>query len=106
MKWEEFQNNYFIEVIAVSTVATQFSDNTPLYPVERPALSKVLNARVVDKKTCKTVREYPIEIKWDELRLVHNRLRKLIIRDFQIVETGSTRYIPKSNDMALKYKAK
>lgn len=87
MTWEEFHKHYVIEVFSTGTVLAQFMDNTPLYPLEKPTLSKISYARVLDKFTQQTVREYPIELNNVELRSVNNRLRRLIIRDFQIVET-------------------
>lgn len=88
MKWVEFQENYLIEVNANSYIDVQFAENTPLFAIGEPRISKIFNVRVLDKKTMKTVREYPIQMDWEEIRSVQNKLRKLLIRDFQIVETG------------------
>lgn len=87
VKWREFQQNYLVEVETFSTVNIQFDDNTPLFTVRQPSIRKIMKARVLDKRFLKTIREYPIELDSLEIRTVENKLRKLIMRDFQIVES-------------------
>lgn len=92
MDWSFFKEQYIIEVVTRSTIDIEFSDNTPLYSADTPRIDFIANARVLDKKTFEVKREYPIELSTDEIRQVDNKLRRLIKRDFQIVEVGSEKH--------------
>lgn len=75
-----------MEVTITGTVDVSFEENTSIYPVRQPTIRTIQRAKIIDRETLKTRKEYEIYLNSTEVRSLSNSLRKRIIQDFHIEE--------------------